>query len=162
MMKIPYNKIVSYLMLLVFCGLMYACVPMSKESYLGKYDGFIEKTQRQHTTYSVADWAESDQTFEKLNGIWYTKFENELTIKDHLQISKLKIKYNFFKLKCNSKELFRALGFDDYQDMKKQLNYYLQNDMDQDVQAVIDQAKIMGGSVFKKVDNILKDLNYKN
>jgi hypothetical protein len=160
-MKIPFSKTVSFLLILVFLVGINACVPMSKESYLAKYDDFIEKTKSQHTNYSEADWAKSDLVFEKFNGIWFTKFDDEFTIKDHLQISKFKIEYNLLKLKSNSKDLFHALGFDDYEDLKKHLSHYLKNDMEQDVQAVIDQAKIMGDSAFIRVNNILKDLDSK-
>ncbi len=47
------------------------------------------------------------------------------------------------------------------EDLKNQLSLYLKNDMEQDVQAVIDQAKIIGDSAFIRVNNILKDLDSK-
>jgi hypothetical protein len=71
--------------------------PFSKESYLEKYEAFMDKVAEERDTYSDEDWKEIDEEYEQFNEEWYKKFEDELTWKEDLTLTKYSAQYNFYR-----------------------------------------------------------------
>lgn len=71
--------------------------PFTKESYLEKYEAFMDKVAEERDTYSDDDWKDADEKYEQFNEEWYDKFESELSWKEKLTLTKYSTQYNFYR-----------------------------------------------------------------
>jgi hypothetical protein len=70
---------------------------MSKESYIDRYEAFIEEVSNERDSYTDDDWKDADEKYEKYNKEWYDKFESELSWKEKLKITKYSTQYNIYR-----------------------------------------------------------------
>ena len=92
-MKI-YNFFIFFSLVLV----LISCSPQTKESYLEDYEEFISTIDKESENYTDEDWINIEEKYNKFNGEWYDKFEDELTWKEQIVIYKYQSQFYFFKL----------------------------------------------------------------
>lgn len=136
-----------------------SCAPQSKESYLENYKEFISEVTQESEKYSEQDWEKSDEKYQKYTEQWYAKFEDEFTWKEEILLTKYKFQYNLAKMKKGSKDFFDTYLRDDYEQLKEQIKYYSENEMDEDIEYILQQAKEFGESATETVEQILDELN---
>ncbi len=153
-MKTFYQKLII-LICLIF---LFACSPISKESYLERYKEFMEKVATSSDEYSENDWNKVDKKFDKFSDIWYSKYKEELIWKEHLLLTKYEVQYNYYKAKKNSKVFFEKYFKDNYNELKKQIKYYAENDMGDDIDFLIEKANEIGGEAVEMLEKILIEL----
>ena len=152
----------SYLfVLLVFALLFGACgAPDTKEAYLEKFEAFVEDVTRSYKSYSDEDWKKAVEKYEKFAGEWYDKFKDDFTIKEKLNITGYHTKFNVCramkKTATEIRELFESL---DVNEIRKQIHYYIDNNMQDDLKKLVDEAGKAGKEAEKAVKEILKELN---
>lgn len=78
---------------------------ITKESYLKKFDNFVENVKDKSQNYNEEDWTKAEKTFKELSGPDYKKFESELTPQEKLKIAKLIGQYRGIQLKFGLKFL---------------------------------------------------------
>jgi len=145
-------------MLLASILLITSCAPQTKEAYLRDYKGFILKVEREHEAYSDKDWNAADRQLEEFTGKLYTKFEKDLTWQEEILVKKYQFQYSFYRTKIDTKTLLENTDDnEDYQELKKQLQYYIDNDMQKDIDMLVKQAKELGDSTAVIINKIIKE-----
>ncbi|NDV58675.1 DUF6565 domain-containing protein [Bacteroides sp. 519] len=150
------------LFIIVIAIMMMACSPTSKESYLNKYDSFITEITKNHKLYDQKDWKKKAEEYNKFAGEWYDKFEDELSLKDEVKIKSYQVKWHYYSnlsdISSTVKELLEVL---DVKGLKKQIQYYIDNDMHNDLKGLYKDAIKAGKETKDVVIEILNELNIK-
>lgn len=84
-------------------AMMISCAPTSKENYMEKYVSFLDEVSMEYKDYTPKDWEAMDEKFEKFNGEWYQKYEQELSFKDELKLQGYKMKYAYYRALAEGK-----------------------------------------------------------
>ena len=83
--------------------------PMSKESYLEKFDAFVSEISKDYKTYSDKEWEKKTEEFEKFSGSWYEKFKDDFTLRENLKITAYTAKFQYYKTLSQSSSAFKEL-----------------------------------------------------
>jgi hypothetical protein len=159
--KLIYGKklavlLFSMLTILVFIS---SCAPMSKESYMKKYGVFITEISQKYKTYDNKEWNNKNEKYQKFSGEWYEKFKDDFTVKEKITLTSYQVKFNYYRTLTQSsnaiKELFDAMKVDE---IKEQIQYYIDNNMQDDLQKFYDEARKAGKEIESTVSDILEDL----
>ncbi len=154
------NFSVSNLQLILFALLLLAsCAPQTKESYLQDYQDFMQDVKEHYDTYSQKDWEEKDEKFKKFSEEWYEEYKEDLTWKEQLRLGKYAIQYNVYKLGGKSGKSLEELLGKDLDELKKQVQYYKEHQMDKDIEDLTKQAQELGKEAQKTLDEIFKQLD---
>jgi type II secretory pathway component GspD/PulD (secretin) len=132
---------------------------MSKESYLEKYDDFVTDVSENYKSYSEKDWKKATQKHENFSGKWYETFENEFSLKDQIKIKANQTKWYYYRnladITSTIRQLFESL---DVKGMKKQVQYYIDNNMQSDLQKFYEEAQKAGKAAEETVAEIFEEL----
>lgn len=154
------NRNTKHLYVAIIMIVIAACSPMTKESYLEKYDSFIFEISENNKIYTEKDWKQQTEKYDKFSGEWYDKFKDEFTLKDEITIRANQAKWlyysNLSSVTSTVKQLFESL---DVKGMKKQIEYYIDHDMTSDLQKFYEDATKAGKEAQDAVTEILKELN---
>ena len=139
-----------------------ACAPTNKESYMKNFDDFISEISNSYKLYTDTDWSKQAEKYDKLSTEWYEKFKNELSVKDEIAIKANQAKWYYYR-NLNTvtgaiKQLFESL---DIKGMKEQVQYYIDNDMQSDLQKFYEDAQKAGKDAKNAVAEILEELGVK-
>jgi len=132
--------------------------PMSKESYLKKFDSFISEISENHKTYGENEWQKMTEKYEKFSGEWYDKFKDDFTLKEHITIKANQGKWYYYRFMSETvsvKELLESL---DIKGVREQLQYYIDNNMQDDLQKFYEEAKNIGEGALGTITEILEEL----
>ena len=133
--------------------------PLSKESYLKKYETFVSDVSENYESYTGKDWTKKTERYEKFSGEWYEKFKNDFTWQEKLKITGLETKFQYYRFLGQSsstiKDLLKALNI---KEIKEKVQYYIKNDMESDLNQLYEEARKAGGAAEKAVMGILKEL----
>jgi membrane-associated HD superfamily phosphohydrolase len=135
-----------------------ACTPMTKEQYIEDYDDFIAEVSANHSDYTQKDWHEIDKKFEKFDNEWHSKFKEDFTVKDRIKLNGYKLRYNSMKLK---KQFFKASEMS-YDIIKKEIEYYIENDLNEDLEQMQQEASKLSDTLVDMMDDIIKELQENN
>lgn len=94
-MKINRKTAVIPAIILYITILFLSCNMKSK--YISDFQFFIDKVEKNYTTYNKADWDKIDKDFKVLAITRYRKYKEELTPSEKMQINKCKAKYMSFR-----------------------------------------------------------------
>jgi hypothetical protein len=149
----------SFICFFISVFIFISCAPQSKESYLKRYDSFIEEVNKNRSQYTNEDWEKKNTEFNQFANEWYKKFKDDLTLQDELKLATNEIKYNYYLFSKESPEFFKQL-FDnlDVNKIKSQIKFYVDNQMKKDINSLVKEAKKTGKNAEAIVTQILKDL----
>lgn len=149
----------KYILVVSLTVFMVGCLsPMTKESYLEKFESFIDRVEQNHEKYNKKDWQWSDSQFEKFNGDWYLKYREEFTLSDQIKIKSFIIRYHTYKNKEDISEVLKQLFKEDVDDVRKKVEEYIENDMDEDLGIIMEGATAIGDSAVKVLEDVIKEL----
>ena len=156
-----YAKVFKSKFHLILFGILLftACAPQTKESYLQDYQDFMQDVKEHYDTYSQEDWKEKDKKFKKFSEEWYDKYKDDLTWKEQLRLGKYAIQYNVYKLGGKSGKSIDQVFGKDLDELKKQVQYYKDHQMDKDIEDLTKQAQDLGKEAQKTLDDIFKQLD---
>jgi hypothetical protein len=155
-LKKKYFLIVFHLVISV---IMFSCVvPASKESYLKKFEKFVERVEKNHENFNKKDWKWADVTFGKFTNEWYREYKNKLTPEEELKVIALKLKYQSYKQPDVIQEILRDLKVNS-SEIKEKINQYIDKDLDNDVDQIIKGMKEIGDSALKVVDDVIQKID---
>ena len=158
--SIGINRVTKALATCIILLCLAACAPTSKESYLEKFDDFISEVSNNYKTYDDKAWEKQIIKYEKFSGRWYDKFKDEFTLNDQISIKANQTKWYFYRnlnnVSSTVKQLLEAL---DIEGIKNKVQYYIDNNMQSDLQKIYDDAQKAGKDVQEAVSEILKELN---
>ncbi|MEN8115623.1 MAG: DUF6565 domain-containing protein [Bacteroidota bacterium] len=150
----------KYFLLVVIAVFMVSCgEPASKESYLERFDKFVNRVENNHENYTQKDWEWADTQFEKYNSEWYLKFRDEFTLKDQIKIKGLIIEYHSYKNNEDVDEMLKELFKDDVENIREKVEEYIDNDMEEDLDKLIEGAAEIGDSAVKALEDIIEELD---
>jgi hypothetical protein len=139
-----------------------ACSPMSKESYLERFDEFVSEVSNNCKTYDDRAWAKQSKKYEKFSGMWYDRFKDEFTLKDQIRIKANQAKWYYYRnLNETASTIKQLLDAVDIKGMKQKVRYYIDNDMQGDLQKFYNDAQKAGKDAKDALEEILKELNVK-
>lgn len=148
-------KIITPILLLFF---LFSCAaPDTKEAYLEKFEQFVDNVETDYKTYDEADWKKADEKFEKFTGDWYSKFENDFTLSDEIVIKGLEARFYIFKAADETTDYFEEHLKDDYEELRDKVEYYIENDMKEDLEQLMKIAKEAGDSAVVILQGIIDD-----
>lgn len=142
------------LWLVVLLVLVFACSPMTKESYLERYKIFIEEIQLQYETYTEQDWLKQDKIFEKYDQTWKAKFKDEFTWKEELLLIKYDLQYHFYKDYKHPQKLLTLLLDQDYQKLEEAIHTKGQ-DFYGELMLMMKESGFEGKKFLKELDTFL-------
>ncbi len=73
---------------------MAACAPISKDSYMKRYEQFMTEIKQNASSYNDDDWLEKDEQFREYSDVLYNKFKDKLTPSEKRTLLKYKLQYN--------------------------------------------------------------------
>lgn len=148
----------SFFVLLLFFTLT-ACAPSSKEKYMIQYKEFINKVSENHHKYTIRDWKKIDEEYKKFNEKWYKKYKEDFTWKDEILIGKYTATYNLLKTSNDLKDIFEVFSIEqkDIDKLKEQIKYYIDNEMNDDLEKVLRQAQETSDTVFIIVNKLIEE-----
>lgn len=124
------------------------------------YRDFIEEVSDDHKSYSAEEWKEKDEQFQEYAEDWAEKFEDELTLTDQLVVAKHAITYAVLSAKQQTGGILNEILQDeDVQELKERLKYYAENDMEEDLEKLVEEAGKLGEETSKAVEEILEELD---
>lgn len=136
--------------------IFFSCsTPWTKEAYLEKYEKFIKEVSTEYKEYDEDDWINKDEKFAKFNGEWYDKFKDEYTWKEEIILTKYSFQYNVYRARKDVEDLFNAL-FGSKEEVEKKIKYYVENDMQSDLEFLIQQAEEISESAEEFVNETIK------
>lgn len=153
------RKISKYIVFTSLVVFMTSCLsPNSKESYIEKFEHFVNRVEQNHKKYNNKDWQWADSQFQKYNGEWYLKFSDEFTVPDQIKIKSLIIRYHSYKNKEDISEILKQLFKDDVDDVREKVEKYIENDMDEHIDLLLEGATAIGDSAVKVLEDIIREL----
>ena len=156
------RKIFLMLQLLL---LLVACAPATKDAYLSDYKAFIERVSEERDGYSDAKWEAVKVEYNRYSDEWYKKFENELTVKERMQVAGYEAKFAYYTAAKKTSEAFddmmESLRSSDMNGLRSQIEEYVKEDMDDDIEELYKEAKKIGGETLKEVEKIFDELDIK-
>ena len=137
-------------------------VPLSKVNYMNKFDSFVTEVSENHKRYSDKDWEKKTKKYKKFSGKWYNKFKPDFTLKDEIAIKAYQVKFNYCRTLSQTASIIDILlKTVNIKKMKKQAQYYLDNDMKSDLLKLYEESKKAGKKAEAAVIQIFKELNIK-
>lgn len=157
--KTAISRIALYCSAFLLFSLIFSCAPQSKESYLEDYGKFINDVTEENKNYTDKQWVEMDEKQDKFTGEWYDKFEEDFTFQDLIVLKKNEFQYNFTKIKKKSSLFLNIFQSKDAELLKEKIKYYKENNMNDDLDLLKEQADEMGVSATIMLENVLVELN---
>lgn len=151
------QKTLKWIGVLVFALCLSACSKMTKEEYLKAYQSFVTDVIQKSEQLDEKDWTKYDDEYTKYNVELRQKFEKEFTWKDQIVLTKLELQYNLFRSKKAFKEQVGMI-FKDVNEVKQQVKQYMENDMQEDLDFLIQQSKDIGGEIEKAVNETIEEM----
>ena len=166
--KMKYFKKIQHLldfrlkMALVLLLVVNSCmVPVSKKSYIGQFEKFVDRIEKEHEKYEEKDWKWADSQFEKFSGKWYDDYRDELSLSEKLHVQTLVVRYEILRGRDKTKKQFRKYLREDAKELREKVEEYLQEDADEDLEKLKEGMKEIGDSAVKVFEDIVKSLEEK-
>lgn len=156
---IRWKKIFLIVQFLIFLLIIISCTtPLTKDAYFDKYESFIGQIKEDCKSYDKSAWQEADKKFDTFNNEWYEKFEDELTVSDKATILKYQAKYKYFRFEADFSHSWDKLLEEDIEDIKEKIEYYVENDMEEDIKELWEKAEKAGKEAIEKLKEIFEEL----
>ena len=137
---------------------IFSCsAPDTKEAYMEKFEQFVDNVEANYKTYDEGDWKEANEKFEKFTGEWYDKFESNFSLSDEFVIKGLEARFYIFKAADETTDYFEEHLKDDYEELRDKVEYYIENDMKEDLEQLMKIAKEAGDSAVVILQGIIDD-----
>ncbi len=139
-----------------------SCAPGNKLDYLQEFDAFITEVSENCSEYTEEDWAKATEKYEKFTGEWYEKYEHELTVKDEIKVASYVAKWMYCEgIVKGVKDVGKAVEEFNVQEFKEDVQYYIENDMMDELEDLLEEAKKKGREAQKAVEDVLEEMESK-
>ena len=135
--------------------------PLNKEAYLEKFDSFIDRIEDDYRDFSAEDWKNADDEFNKFTGEWYDKFEDGFTVAEEFTITGYQARYYIYKAADGSFDYFDNYLKEDYEKLREDIEFYIENDMEEDLEVIMESARQAGDSAVIILNKIIQDIKEK-
>ncbi len=150
-----FRFLIFFIFILIGCN-----TPQTKEEYIKEYKIFIEKIEKNSSSYTTEEWDRVTKEYEKFNHIWYDKFSKELTFNDKLIVLKNSTIFNMYKSISKIKSKSNNLDEDKLKiivdSLRAKLEYYKNNNMKDDINKMKKQVEELGEDVKELFDDLFE------
>jgi hypothetical protein len=160
MAKYSANRRVNIFLILLIL-LSFSCTPSSKDAYLSRFERFVNNVKEHHNKYNKGDWEYADERFKRFSKEWYNLYKNELSSGDEIKVAALIARYQSYKGVGKLKNFYNDVLKQDTNKIREKIKYYIDNDMDEDVEKLKEGAKEIGDSTLKVVNDIIREFDNK-
>lgn len=144
MSKIPIQLSTLIALILLSCS---QCVVVQKcpdkESFLTSFDKLIEEINRNEESLTESEWKSKDMEVKQLLDICYTKYEEELSLRDKISIMKNTVLYGAYReledLKLESYDLkseIENIGSEG----KREIERFIKDELGANLESAIDDV----------------------
>lgn len=130
--------------------ILMGCAPMSKDSYMKKFDEFTQEVSKNYKSYDAKEWEKMAKKYDNFSGKWYEKYKDELSMKEVLLVRSYQARWYYNR---------GSSVLNDVVEVEQLIRYYVENNMQSDLQRLYKEAHEIGGETEKTVDEVLKKLN---
>lgn len=110
-----------------------------------RYDEFMTEVGENYSTYTVEDWAAATEEFDKYSGEWFNKFSDELSFREKMVLAAYQVKYAYYYSLSGVKDVVNGIVEDEQlQAWKNEAKEYIEGDMSDDLQSLVDELKKAG------------------
>lgn len=145
----------------IIATFVFSCAPSNKEEYMRNYKKFVDEVGENYKNFSADDWKKANETYDKFNNEWYNKFKYEFTIEDKIKITSYQVKYNAVKAGKEIGNFYDQYMKNDVEDLRSRIKYYIDNDMDEDLKKLIEEAKKISKELEEEIKRIVKEFEGK-
>lgn len=135
-----------------------SCSPLTKDAYLEQYKSFIDEISSESKSYKESDWKDADEQFKKYDSEWYNKFNDEMSLAEKGTVSYYNLQYVYYRNKGGVKSLYDKYLKNDYEELKKKIKYYQDNQMTDDLKKLQEIAQEAGDSAFSLFNQAIEEL----
>lgn len=127
-----------------------SCAPLSKDSYMKRFSEFTQEVTRNCKSYDSDDWKRMSRKYDTFSGKWYEKFKEEMSMKEVLLVRSYQARWWYNR---------GSSVLNDVVEVEQLIRFYVENDMQSDLQRICEEAHRIGGETEKTVNEVLKKLN---
>lgn len=144
----------------VACVMMLvSCAPMSKESYMKRYEAFMDEVAANYSTYTPEQWADKTEEFDRLSGEWYRKYKAEMSFREKVVVGAYQVKYAYYYSLSEAEGVVKSFTEDEQlQEWKEQAKEYINNDMEDDLKDLMDEVSKAGVEAQRFIEDIADEL----
>ncbi len=144
----------------VACVMMLvSCAPMSKESYMKRYEAFMDEVAENYSTYTPEQWADKTEEFDRLSGEWYRKYKAEMSFREKVVVGAYQVKYAYYYSLSEAEGVVKSFTEDEQlQEWKEQAKEYINNDMEDDLKELMDEVSKAGVEAQRFIEDIADEL----
>ena len=143
------NKVVKLGIILTTIILM-GCTPMSKDAYMRRFSVFSQEVTRNCKFYDSDDWERMSKEYDNFSGKWYEKFKDDMSMKEVLLVRSYQARWWYNR---------GSSVLSDVVEVEQLIRFYVENDMQSDLQRICEEAHKIGGETEKTINEVLKKLN---
>lgn len=149
-----FNKwiFISFLLVLSSCS-----APGDKQDYLNQFEHFVSRVEQNYENYKKSDWEWANERYYKFSNEWYDRYKKDLTSLEHIKVAELKLRFRQLKTESSLQKLKQALK-EGAADAKKDLQEYLRNEADEDLENLAEGARAIGDSAVKVLKDVIQTI----
>jgi len=152
------KKLFTIIQFFILTAIISCSTPLTKDAYLDKYENFIVHIKEDSKSFDENTWQEADKKFDTFNNEWYNKFEGELSISEKATILKYQAKYKYYRFEADFSNSWDKFLEEDIEKLKEKIEYYIENDMEDDLKELREKAEKAGKEAVEKLKKIFEEL----
>jgi hypothetical protein len=133
----------------------------SKERYLVNFSRFVSNVEINADKFRANDWRWANRRYKQYSEIWYRKFRDDLTVREKIEISALKIRYTTARKYKGKQSLIDERVREDLERLGQDVGKYLDENLERDLERISKGGREIGDSAVKVVEDLLKELRKK-
>lgn len=141
-----FQKTLFFLSTIILMG----CAPMSKDAYMRRFSDFSQEVTRNCKFYDSDDWERMSKKYDNFSGKWYEKFKDDMSMKEVLLVRSYQARWWYNR---------GSSVLSDVVEVEQLIRFYVENDMQSDLQRICEEAHKIGGETEKTINEVLKKLN---
>ena len=147
------NRILAMSLFLLL--LLTSCIPpLSKESYLSQYEGFILKTRENRNTQGFS-WEKNYKEFEKFSQGYYKRFEDQLNRPEKVLCKRLQLEYLLMRTHDELRSTIKNVFYNDIKKMQDRIENYIENDLTHDFSSLMKEVENVTSLTFDALKKAL-------
>lgn len=154
------KRLVFYFLFLSAASLFItSCViPASKERYMANFERFVKDVEKNAENFKHSDWRWANKRYKLYSDEWYNKFRDEFTIKEQLEITALKIRFQAVRESKGIRRIYDQKIKEELDRLGEDVDKYLDENLEKDLDKLGKGAREIGDSAVKVVEDLMKEL----
>mgnify|MGYP006900794200 CR=1 FL=1 len=153
--------LISLAILMLMIGVSSCLIPSNKEWYLRNFEKFVDNVEKNAEEFKPRNWRYANRRYRLYSEKWYEKFRDELTLQEQIRVAGLKIRYTAAKQVSGARRLVDEQVKEDLDRIGRDIDKYLDENLDRDLEKISKGAKEIGDSAVKVLEDLLYEIRKK-